>query len=134
VPQGSILNRHGREDGSRRIVSRGARALSRRWDARSKLMPVTLFRGVGAAPGGSPLTARAAVHEEKRQTIRSTLLGVGTLACSRCDAPIWIGDHPLSLTDQLTCPFCRRPGPARDFLSLAPPTRPARVLMRVIIP
>ena len=38
------------------------------------------------------------------------------------------------LTDRLTCPFCRRRGPARDFLSLAPPSRPARVFVRMRIP
>jgi hypothetical protein len=96
---------------------------------------VTLFRGLGYTPDESALTQRAAaVHEEKRQTIRSTLLGVGTLACGHCDAPIAIGDHPLLLTDQLACPFCRRRGPARDFLSLVRPTRPARVFVRMIIP
>jgi hypothetical protein len=76
----------------------------------------------------------AAAHEAKRQATRSTLLGVGTLACSRCDAPIAIGDGPLSLTDELTCPFCRRKRPVRDFLSLARPTRPVRVFVRVAIP
>jgi hypothetical protein len=96
---------------------------------------VTLFRGLGPTPDDSALTRRGvSVHEEKRQTIRSTLLGVGTLACGRCDAPIAIGDRPLSLTDELTCPFCQRRGPARDFLSLARPTRPARVFVRMTIP
>jgi hypothetical protein len=103
--------------------------------ARSRLILVTLFRGLGQTPDDAALTQRAAtVHEEKRQTIRSTLLGVGTLACGHCDAPIAIGARPLLLTDQLTCPFCRRRGPARDFLSLAQPTRPARVLVRMITP
>lgn len=98
-------------------------------------MPMTLVRRNGGAPDGFGLSDRAAaVHEEKRQTIRSTLLGVGTLACSRCDAPVAIGDRPVSLTDTLACPFCGRQGPARDFLSLAPPTRPARVLVRMHIP
>ena len=86
-------------------------------------------------PDDSVLTQRAsAVQVEKRQTVRSTLLGVGTLACDRCDAPIAIGDRPLLLTDDLTCPFCRRRGPARDFLSLTRPTRPARVYVRMTIP
>jgi hypothetical protein len=96
---------------------------------------VALFRGIGRASGASTLTGRAAaVHEEKRQAIRSTLIGEGTLACPTCDAPVATGGHPLLLTDQLTCPFCRRLGPARDFLSLAPPSRPARVVVRMIIP
>jgi hypothetical protein len=101
----------------------------------SKLTVVTLFRGLGQTPDDSALTRHAAaVHEEKRQTIRSTLLGVGTLACDRCDAPIAIGGRPLLLTDVLICPFCRRQGPARDFLSLTQPTRPARVFVRMTIP
>jgi hypothetical protein len=58
-------------------------------------------------------------------------LGAGTLACRHCDAPIAIGANPLALTAQLTCPFCRHRGPLREFLSLASPTRPARVVIRV---
>ena len=98
-------------------------------------MLVTFFRSLGQAPDDSASARRAtAVHEQKRQAIQSTLLGVGTLACGRCDAPIAIGGRPLLLTDKLTCPFCRRRGPARDFLSLARPTRPARVFVRITIP
>ena len=44
-------------------------------------MSVSLFRGIGPAHDGPSLTPRAAtVHEQKRPTIRSTVLGVGTLA------------------------------------------------------
>ncbi|MGO9959694.1 MAG: hypothetical protein ACLP50_27580 [Solirubrobacteraceae bacterium] len=68
---------------------------------------------------------------EERRAVRSDRLCVATLACSDCDAPISVGPDPLTLTDQLTCPFCRRRGPVRDFLSLAPPTRPARVIVRL---
>jgi hypothetical protein len=71
------------------------------------------------------------IREEKRRSIRSARLGTGTLACARCDAPVSIGDTPLSLTDRLTCPYCQNHGPLRDFLSLAAPTRPARVVVRV---
>jgi hypothetical protein len=82
----------------------------------------------GSSHGGD----RAAVgHEERRRALRSDRLGVGTLACTRCDAPIAIGSEPLSLTTQLTCPFCGTPGRLRDFLSMAAPTRPARVVVRV---
>jgi hypothetical protein len=92
---------------------------------------VSVFGGSGRAIDDS--ARAAAAHEEKRQTIRSTVLGVGTLACSRCDAPVGIGADALLLADQLTCPFCRRQGTVRDFLSLAPPTRPARVIVRIIV-
>lgn len=98
-------------------------------------MAVSIFGGIGPAPDDPLLTPRAAtVYEQKRRTIRSTLLGVGTLACGGCDAPIAIGDRTLSVSDELMCPFCGQRGPARDFLSLAPPTRPARVLVRMTFP
>jgi hypothetical protein len=62
------------------------------------------------------------------------VLGTGTLACHRCDAPIDPGSRPLSLTEMLACPFCDAHGPVRDFLSLGLPTRPARVIVRVTLP
>ena len=71
------------------------------------------------------------VHEQKRPAVRSTRLGAGTLACARCDAPIAIGPEPVSVVGQLVCPYCRHRAPVRDFLSLALPTRPARVVVRV---
>jgi hypothetical protein len=58
----------------------------------------------------------------------------GTLACRHCDAPIAVGAQPLRLTDRLSCPFCDHRGPVRDFLSLAAPTRPARVVVRLTRP
>jgi len=58
----------------------------------------------------------------------------GTLACRRCDAPVAAGADGLALTDQLLCPFCNHRGPVRDFLSLAAPTRPARVVVRLSRP
>lgn len=71
------------------------------------------------------------VHEQRRQTARSSRLGAGTLACNRCDAPIAIGPEPVSVADQLICPYCEHRGTARDFLSLALPTRSAHVTIRV---
>jgi hypothetical protein len=91
------------------------------------------LRGVGwSIPTGGPVSAGAeAAHEEKRRAIGSTRLGTGTLACGRCDAPIAIGGGSLSMADELTCPYCDNCGPVRDFLSLASPTRPARVVVAV---
>jgi hypothetical protein len=74
---------------------------------------------------------RKLVHEQKRRAVRSSRLGAGTLACGRCDAPIAIGPEPVSVVDHLVCPYCRHRGPVRDFLSLALPTRPAHVVVRV---
>jgi hypothetical protein len=92
-----------------------------------------LMHGIEGLDGaGRELSSRAAVsYEEQRRASRSTRLGVGTLACGRCDAPVAIGPSPLALTDELSCPFCDARGPVRDFLSLARPARPARVVIRV---
>jgi hypothetical protein len=70
-------------------------------------------------------------HEEERRATRSDRLAVGTLACGDCDAPVALGARQLPLSHQLECPFCRHRGPVREFLSLAVPTRPARVVVRV---
>jgi hypothetical protein len=62
---------------------------------------------------------------------RTTQLASGTLACPECDAPVFPGDRPVSPAAPLACPFCGQSGAVRDFLSLAPPSRPARVVVRV---
>lgn len=62
---------------------------------------------------------------------RSTHLATGTLACPSCDAPVAPGPDPLAPADPLSCPVCLRAGAVRDFLSLAAPSRPARVDVRV---
>jgi transcription elongation factor Elf1 len=73
-------------------------------------------------------------HEELRHTHRDAQFAVGTLACSRCDAPVSPGSAPLKLTEALACPFCAHQAPVREFLTLGPPTRPARVVLRVVYP
>jgi len=72
--------------------------------------------------------------EEIRRVARSTVLAVGTLACPGCDAPVAPGVRPLSPGQSLGCPFCGHAGAVRDFLSLALPSRPARVEVRVLAP
>jgi hypothetical protein len=67
---------------------------------------------------------------EHRHSERSARLGTGTLACPRCDAPVALAGA-VSPAEPLGCPFCRHAGAVRDFLSLASPTRPARVEVRV---
>jgi hypothetical protein len=89
---------------------------------------MSLLRRI-ADPHGGP--SAGATPQELRRSIRGTALGVGTLACCRCDAPISPGGRSLALTDALACPFCAHSGAVRDFLSLATPTRPARVVLRV---
>src|SRR5918997_2720910 len=80
-----------------------------------------------------PVTRAAAAHEEERRSTRAGRLGTGTLACCRCDAPVALAGTAAP-TDILTCPFCSHRAPLRDFLSLAPPSRPARVEVRVVAP
>ncbi|MGI9185714.1 MAG: hypothetical protein ACR2GZ_12285 [Solirubrobacteraceae bacterium] len=97
---------------------------------------MSFLRGGGQAFGGDrglDAGVGSAEIEELRAT-RSDRLCTGTLACARCDAPVAIGGRSRSLTDWLTCPFCEHSGPVRDFLSLASPTRPARVVVRVSAP
>ena len=67
---------------------------------------------------------------EYRYRARSTRLAAGTLACPRCDAPV-APARPLSPAEWIACPFCAHAGAVREFLSLEPPTRPARVVVRV---
>jgi hypothetical protein len=84
--------------------------------------------------GSGPVARASGAHAEEQRVARSGRLGAGTLACGRCDAPVAIGPGPLTLIATLTCPFCQNRGPVRDFLSLASPTRPARVVVRVSSP
>jgi hypothetical protein len=92
-----------------------------------------LLRGIDPPSRGTP-AAPGVAYEQELRTLRSTRLAAGTLACGRCDAPIAIGGEVLALGDELTCPFCHNRGPARDFLSLALPTRAAHVVVRVSRP
>lgn len=72
--------------------------------------------------------------EEDRRLSTREILGVGTLACPECDAPVGIGSQPLSPLAPIACPFCAHSGRLREFLSLTPPTRPTRVIVRVTAP
>jgi hypothetical protein len=94
---------------------------------------VSLFRRIEYGEFERGARAQPAV-EERRKSTRSSVLGTGTLACHRCDAPIDPGASPLTLGELLVCPFCAARGPVRDFLSLATPTRPAHVVVRVALP
>lgn len=79
-----------------------------------------------------PVGSLAGTHEEHRRT-RSGVLAVGTLACPVCDAPIAPPvSGPLAPADRLGCGFCDHAAHVRDFLSLAVPSRPARVVVRVV--
>jgi hypothetical protein len=58
-------------------------------------------------------------------------MATGTLACPACDVPVLPGPGGMSPRDPISCGFCGHLGAVRDFLSLAEPTRPARVAVRV---
>jgi hypothetical protein len=58
-------------------------------------------------------------------------MATGTLACPACDAPVLPSLEAMSPPDPIACGFCRHAGAVRDFLSLAEPTRPTRVVVRV---
>jgi hypothetical protein len=73
------------------------------------------------------------VEQRRRRAQHEGVVATGTIACARCDAPVAIGTGELSLSHALTCPFCGNHGAAREFLSLAVPTRPTRVEVRVRI-
>jgi hypothetical protein len=64
----------------------------------------------------------------------STLhLATGSLACPECDAPVAPAPGTSTPADPLACGYCGLGGAVRDFLSLAQPTRPARVEVRARI-
>jgi endogenous inhibitor of DNA gyrase (YacG/DUF329 family) len=93
---------------------------------------VSFLRGI---EGSGPLRAEPVTRDagpQERRIARSGTLGTGTLACPRCDAPVVLMGGPASPRDELTCPFCSHHATLSDFLSLAAPTRPARVEVRVL--
>ena len=97
-----------------------------------RLTVVSVFREIDQGEFERGARMQPAI-EERRKATRSGVLGAGTLACGRCDAPIDPGPSPMLMTELLACPFCDARGPVRDFLSLATPTRPARVVVRVAL-
>jgi hypothetical protein len=68
-------------------------------------------------------------HERRRQ--RSWQLATGTLACPDCDAPVLPSPGGMSPAAPISCGFCGEEGVVSEFLSLAEPTRPTRVIVRV---
>lgn len=86
----------------------------------------------GSGSGASDQTRRlTVVHEHKRRTLDARTIAAATLACGACDAPVALGPGAHAPAVVLTCPFCAHRAPLRDFLSLAAPVRPARVLVKL---
>lgn len=78
-----------------------------------------------------PIERLTDTHEERRDA-RSQTMARGTLACPECDAPVApVGT--MAPADPMSCPLCLHAGAVRDFLSLAAPTRPAYVDVRVVM-
>ena len=91
-----------------------------------------LHRGIdGSDPVRPQPVGRLAGAEDRRIGTVQTL-GSGTLACPSCDAPVALGGT-MRPHDALSCPFCGCAGALREFLSLAAPTRPARVEIRLVL-
>jgi hypothetical protein len=94
---------------------------------------VSISRGIdGAEPVRSESIEQPAGPRERRHLSEPWRLATGTLACPSCDAPVALTAGPMSPADALSCPVCAHAGALREFLSLATPTRPARVEVRVV--
>jgi hypothetical protein len=84
----------------------------------------------GAQPARPQPVERLGGRHELRHS-ETWHLATGTLACPTCDAPVLPGLGGMSPSDAISCGFCGEIGAVRDFLSLAEPTRPTRVAVRV---
>lgn len=71
---------------------------------------------------------------EERKATRTSVVATGTLACPKCDAPVSPGGRALSPAEPMRCPVCDHAGVVHEFLSLATPSRPARVRVVVSAP
>jgi hypothetical protein len=78
-----------------------------------------------------PETERLPGRFEKRPSADPWQLATGTFACPACDAPTLPAAGGSSPGDLIACAFCGEVAHVRDFLSLAEPTRPARVAVRL---
>jgi uncharacterized paraquat-inducible protein A len=87
----------------------------------------------GTDPVRPDPVGRGGAAQEERRRARSTLVAEGTLACPACDAPVALLAGAVSPAQSLFCPVCEHSGRVRDFLSLARPTRPARVDVRLVV-
>jgi hypothetical protein len=89
---------------------------------------VSFQRGIDGA--GDPGRPEPVAGEHELRIARTRQLGVGTLACPECDAPVALAG-PVGPRDLILCPYCWHDAAVRDFLSLEAPTRPARVVVTV---
>jgi hypothetical protein len=85
----------------------------------------------GIQTSGAQPVERLAGRRERRTAETTWHMATGTLACPGCDAPVLPSPMGMSPRDAISCAFCQHAGAVRDFLSLAEPTRPTRVVVRV---
>jgi len=86
---------------------------------------------IGRAFGDTDPVGRQGKVQDLRPDTGTGVIGVGTLACPDCDAPTAPGPFALGPGHGLRCPVCAHAALVRDFLSLAVPSRPARVVVRL---
>jgi hypothetical protein len=103
-----------------------------RASGRPRLARVSFVRDESTRPDPAEASSRQIIKWQRAAW--SDRIADATLACPRCDAPVEIGPGRRSIAAPLACPYCAHAGPARDFLSLAAPTRPAHVVVRVGLP
>lgn len=85
----------------------------------------------GIQTSGAQPVERIAGRRERHTAETTWHMATGTLACPGCDAPVLPSPMGMSPRDAISCAFCQHAGALRDFLSLAEPTRPTRVRVRV---
>src|SRR5882757_3010697 len=93
-----------------------------------------LHRGIDSSEPLRPQPVAGLAGAADQRTGSVQTLGTGTLACPSCDAPVALGRERKRPHDALSCPFCGCAGALRDFLTLAQPTSPARVEIRLVLP
>lgn len=85
----------------------------------------------GAEPVRPEPVERLDGRHQRHRAATEWQLATGTLACPACDAPVLPAAGASSPADPISCGFCGEGGAVRDFLSLAEPTRPTRVAVRI---
>jgi hypothetical protein len=85
----------------------------------------------GSEPVRPEPVERLSGRHELRREQAVWHMATGTLACPACDAPVMPEERGMAPRDPMACGFCDHSGAVRDFLSLAEPTRPTRVSVRV---
>ena len=91
---------------------------------------MSLQRGIDGAEPLRPDAAAVPGTQEIRPARVSSLVATGTMACPQCDVPVALA-RAVTPAEPLACPYCGHAGRVREFLSLAAPSRPARVEVRV---